>query len=183
MGTVEVEARFRLHAQCCPAEALARLGVCLGEPVRQDDQAYAPAGWDYGQDRIQVTFVRLRSQGGDTLFTVKRPITDVRTCVEHECRVDDRDAMHRAILLMGFEPTVRIVKTRRSGRLRDRYALCLDQVEGVGTFIEVEVMADPGEDHDGLREELERLVEQLELDVERCTETYDALVHAAARAA
>jgi hypothetical protein len=44
-------------------------------------------------------------------------------------------------------------------------------------------MADPGEDHDGLREELERLVEQLELDVERCTETYDALVHAAAHAA
>lgn len=91
--------------------------------------------------------------------------------------------MHRAIVLMGFEPTVRIVKTRRSGWLDDRYALCVDQVEGVGTFIEVEAMADPDEDHDRLRAELERLVERLELDVERCTDTYDALVHAAAHAA
>ena len=147
METVEGEARFRLKAGCCPADALAQLGVCLGEPIHQDDQAYAPAGWDYGQDRIQVTFARLRSQGDRTLFTVKRPVTHVRTCVEHECRVD------------------------------------ADQVEGVGTFIEVEVMADPGEDHEGLREEHERLVERLELDVERCPETYDALVHATGAAA
>ena len=163
--------------------AVERLGVCLGEPVCQDDQAYAPAGWDYGQDRIQVTFARLRSQGQDTLFTVKRPVSDVRTCIEHECRVDDRDAMHEAILLMGFAPTVRIVKTRRSGRLHDRFELCVDEVEGVGTFIEIEAMAAAGEDHERLRSELERLVEGLEVDVERCTETYDALVHAAACAA
>ena len=53
----------------------------------------------------------------------------------------------------------------------------------MGTFIEIEAMAAAGEDHERLRSELERLVEGLDVDMERCTETYDALVHAAACAA
>jgi adenylate cyclase class 2 len=181
MGTVEVEARFRLGAGCSALDAVARLGLTVGEPVRQDDQAYAPTGWDYGQDRLKVTFARLRSEGDDCLFTVKQPVTDVSTCIEYECRVDDRDAMHRAILLMGFAPTVRIVKTRQMVQVDERFALCLDEVEGVGAFLEVEAMTTSDADYDSLRGELEQLVASLELDVEPCSETYDTLVYAATR--
>src|SRR6202012_572353 len=95
MATVEVEARFRVGPGCSAADVVAMLGVELSEPVHQDDQAYAPKGWHYGLDRVQVTFARLRSEGEHCLFTVKRPVTDVRTCIEYECGVDDRDAMHR----------------------------------------------------------------------------------------
>src|SRR3954470_6974626 len=153
MGTVEVEARFRVGPGCSAADVVAMLGVELSEPVHQDDQAYAPKDWHYGLDRVQVTFARLRSEGEHCLFTVKRPVTDVRTCIEYECRVDDRDAMHRAILLMGFAPTVRIVKRRQTAQL-GAFAVCLDQVEGVGTFIELEAMAATDDDHETLRNEL-----------------------------
>jgi adenylate cyclase class 2 len=180
MSTVEVEARFHLDSAVAVSSVLASMGVFLSPPVHQDDQAYAPEGWSYGDDRIAVAFARLRTQADEHLFTVKRPICDVRTCIEHECLVSDRAAMHSAIMLMGYRPTVRIVKTRRTAKVNERIALCVDTVEGVGDFVEVEVMATSEEDHAGLRRELEEFVAALGIDAEPCTDTYDSLVHAAA---
>jgi adenylate cyclase class 2 len=179
MGTVEVEARFRLASEYVESDLLVALGVALSPPVRQDDQAYAPTGWSYGDDRIKVAFARLRTQDDQHLFTVKRPINDVRTCIEHESVVSDRAAMHNAIMLMGYQPTVRIVKTRRTALVGGRVALCVDEVEGVGAFVEVEVIATNDEDHDALRAELESFVESLGIAVEPCEDTYDSLVFAA----
>ena len=178
MQIVEVEARFRLGSAFATS-ALDAFGVRFSEPIRQDDQAYAPIGWEYGDNRIDVAFARLRTQEDEHLFTVKRPITDVRTCIEHECHVSDRGAMHHAILLMGYRPTVRIVKTRRCAMLDERTAMCIDEVEGVGAFIELEALTGPGDDHDKVRAKLEQLVFALGIDAERCVDTYDTLVHAA----
>jgi adenylate cyclase class 2 len=155
--------------------ALSLAGVRLGAKVKQDDQAYAPEGWTPGDDRIDVTFARLRTELGRHLFTVKRPVSDVRTCIEHECIVSDRSAMHSAILLMGLRPTVRIVKTRRSGRFGE-FAICLDEVEGLGSFVEIEVCTDIEEDHDELRSRLELLARRMGLFGEPCVATYDALI-------
>jgi adenylate cyclase, class 2 len=183
METVEVEARFRLECGLAVSSQLCAQGVTLSAPMRQDDQAYAPVGWEYGDDRIDVSFARLRTEDDRHLFTVKRPISDVRTCVEHECHVSDREAMHGAILLMGYRPTVRIVKTRRTALLDDRIAICLDDVEGVGMFIELEALASESDDHDSLRAELEAIVSRLGIAAEQCADTYDALVYTAAEAA
>jgi hypothetical protein len=75
-----------------------------------------------------VTFARLRTQGGRHLFTVKRPLDNEMACVEHETEVTDRVAMHQAVLAMGFVPTVRIVKVRRTAVIGD-VVVCVDDVE------------------------------------------------------
>jgi adenylate cyclase class 2 len=48
------------------------------------------------------------------VFTLKRPAENLLSCEEQETDVTDRDQMHGAILAMGFRPTVRIVKVRRT---------------------------------------------------------------------
>lgn len=173
---VEVEVRFRLNNEGAALAALRRAGVRFGRVEEQNDQAFAPAEWDYSQPRIGVTFARLRTVGDRHLFTVKRPLTDVRTCVEHECWVSDRGAMHKAILLMGFEPTIRIVKQRSLGHLRD-WTFCLDEVEGLGRFVEIERLAAADEDPDQTRAEIDRFVAEIGLSAERCFDTYDALLY------
>lgn len=173
---IEIEARLRLDHGPSALAALDALGLVLDEGVMQDDQAYAPVGWGYGECRLGITFARLRTAGGQHWFTVKRPITDVRTCIEHQCRVSDREAMHNAILLMGFRPTVRIVKTRRSGRIGE-LKVCLDDVHGLGLFLEMEALARPGDDLTEVRQSLDALIETLEVPAERCFDTYDALIH------
>jgi len=60
-----------------------------------------------------VPFARLRTVDGRHLFTVERPAENVLSCEEHETVIADRAQMHRAIVAMGFSPTVRIRKVRR----------------------------------------------------------------------
>jgi adenylate cyclase class 2 len=173
---VEVEVRFRLTDAADAVEKLRAAGVRFGKAELQDDQAYAPDDWDYSQSRLGVTFARLRTSGRRDLFTVKRPVTDVRTCIEHECFVSDRAAMHEAILLMGFAPTVHIRKRRAHGQL-GVLTFCLDEVESLGYFLEVERLASAADDTDAARGEIEALVGRIGIAAERCYETYDALLY------
>jgi adenylate cyclase class 2 len=173
---IELEVRLRVEHGPSALAALEALDLVLDDGVMQDDQAYAPLGWDYGECRLGVTFARLRTVSSQHWFTVKRPISDVRTCIEHECHVSDREAMHNAVLLMGFRPTVRIVKTRRSGRIGE-LKICLDDVHGLGLFLEMEALARPGDDLTEVRQSLEALIATLDVQAERCFDTYDALIY------
>lgn len=141
----EVEVKFRLHDVAALVVSLAARGVELGPPVRQDDQAHAPVGWDYGDPRGGVPFARLRTVEGRHAFTVKRPAENVLSCGEHETPVADRDGMHRVVLAMGFRATVRIGKVRRCAVVGEGQMLvCVDQVDGLGAFVEVERLVPDG---------------------------------------
>jgi len=152
----EVEVKFQVRDAGKLLAALTSHGVKLGEPLQQDDQAYAPIGWNYGDDRCGIPFARLRTVGGRHIFTLKRPRENVLSCEEHETAVDDRDEMHRAILAMGFRPTVRIIKMRRTGYLGD-VLLCVDELDDLGVFLEVERMVPDDASGEAVQAELSRL--------------------------
>ncbi len=171
----EVEVKYRVKDIDALLAALRTRGVALGVPVCQDDQAYAPDGWAYGDDRRGVPFARLRTVEGRHFFTVKRPAENVLSCEEHETAVADRDQMHRAVLAMGFRPTVRIVKMRRTGTLGD-LLLCVDELDGLGVFLEVERMVPDGAPGEAVQAELSRFVGSLGIEAEQTRQTYDVLV-------
>jgi adenylate cyclase class 2 len=177
----EVEAKYRVRDAAAVIIALGRHGIRLSPSVRQDDQAYAPASWRFGMPKVGVPFARLRTQHDQHLFTVKRPVSNELACVEHETAVSDRGQMHGALLAMGFAPTVRIVKSRRTGRWGP-VSLCLDIVDGVGVFLELERLLDPDGAGDVAQSELDRLARSLGVDGHRVLETYDSLVRAANQA-
>ncbi|MER7419121.1 CYTH domain-containing protein [Micromonospora peucetia] len=83
--------------------------------------------------------------------------------------------MHDALLSMGFTPTVRIAKTRRTGSW-DTVTLCVDVADGLGIFLELETMA--GEDEPGAatQERLYEWASSLGVAVERVTQAYDSLL-------
>ena len=174
----EVEVKFRVHDPTALSAALSARGIELGPPVRQDDQAYAPIGWSYGDDRRGVPFARLRTVDGQHLFTLKRPAENVLSCEEHETVVADRDRMHHAIVAMGFRPTVRILKVRRSATIGD-LVLCVDELDGVGVFVEVERLVPDDVPGIAVHAELAQFVASLEVAAERSAQTYDSLVRSA----
>jgi adenylate cyclase class 2 len=149
-------------------------GVTMSAPVHQDDQAYAPVGWGYEQTKVGVLFARLRTQGGRHLFTVKKPLDNEMACLEHESEVTAR----AALLAMGFYPTIRIVKIRRTGTLGD-LSLCVDEVEHVGAFLEVERLVAPHESGEAAQRHFDEFVRSWGVRVERTTDTYDSLIRAA----
>lgn len=179
-GAMEIEVKYRLDDRDLPAleRAVAARGAVLSPPVRQDDQAFAPQGWSYGQSKVGVTFARLRTEDGRHVFTIKTPVENEMACLEHETEVADRDQMHCAVVAMGFYPTVRIVKTRRTAALGD-LRLCLDEVERAGLFIEVEKLVSDAEAGTAAQDELDRFARSLGVAPQRTTDTYDSLVRAA----
>ena len=74
---------------------------------------------------------------------------------------------------MRFYPTVRIVKRRRTARL-DGMAVCIDQVEHAGLFLEVVV--EDGESGRAAQDRLDTFARSLGVELERVTDTYDVLV-------
>ena len=100
------------------------------------------------------------------------------SCDEYETAVADREQMDQAILAMGFCPTVRIAKVRRTAVL-DGLVLCVDNVEGLGTFLELERLVPDGTSGEAVQAEMAAFVMSLEVEVERTGETYDSLVRAA----
>jgi adenylate cyclase class 2 len=177
-ATHEVEVKYRIDDAGALIAALADHGIGLGLPVEQDDQAYAPADWRYGDSKLGVCFVRLRTQAGCHLFTLKRPVDNELACVEHETEVADRYAMHLAVLAMGFRPTVRIVKTRRTAQVGE-LCVCLDEVDGVGSFLELERMVDANVAATAAQAELAAFVAELGVKANRTDQTYDSLIRAA----
>lgn len=178
----EIETKYRVRDLEGLLIALKAAGVQLGDTVYQDDQAYAPAGWEPGMDKGGRTFARLRTQNGLHTFTTKAPLANSMECTEYESVVADREQMHGAVLAMGYASTVRIVKHRRTG-FTGEVAVCVDVVEGVGAFVELELLVgDDHDDHDGptVQAELDAWARWLGVELERTTDTYDMLVRAAA---
>lgn len=178
----EVEVKYQVRDAEALLVALKARGIELNDPITQDDQAYAPEGWSYGDSKLGVSFVRLRTVGGQHTFTLKRPAENALSCDEYETTVADREQMHSAILAMGFRPTVRIVKVRRTAALPD-LELCVDEVAGLGTFLELERMVSDDVPGEAVQAELAAFVASLEIEATRTDETYDSLVRAAAASA
>jgi adenylate cyclase class 2 len=176
--TREIEVKYGVTDPTELETALAARNLVFGPAAHQDDQAYAQDGWRYGMSKLGVAFARLRTQDGRHLFTLKRPVDNEMACLEFETEVADRAQMHEAIQHMGFYPTVRIVKTRRTARFGE-LSLCLDEVEHAGAFLEIEKVIGPGQSGETVQSELHAFARSLGVDLERTTETYDSLVHAA----
>jgi adenylate cyclase class 2 len=180
--TREIEVKYRVLDFAATEAVLGLRGAAFSPPVYQDDQAYAQEGWRYGTSKLGVTFARLRTQDGRHLFTLKRPVDNEMACLEFETEVADRAQIHEAIQHMGFYPTVRIVKTRRTARFGE-LSLCLDEVEHAGSFLEIEHVITADEDGPAVQAQLDTFAQSLGVDLERTTDTYDSLVRAALAAA
>ena len=112
------------------------------------------------------------------MFTVKTPLDNEMAYSEHETVVADRGQMHGAVVAMGFVPTVRIVKIRRLARVGD-VAVCVDEVEHAGQFLEVEKVVSAEDSPLAVQDGLDRFARSLGVAMERVTDTYDSLVRGA----
>ena len=125
-------------------------------------------------DDLEGILAALKARGIEVSDPLRQ---DDQACLEYETEVADREAMHQAVLQMGYRPTVRIIKTRRTAS-SGGCSLCIDEVEGAGGFVEAERMVPDDADAQAIQAELATLIESLGAGTTRTAETYDSLVHA-----
>lgn len=139
----EIEIKVRLTNKEAVLEKIQSAGCILSEPVRQIDTVYVKIVGGVEEYLKNDHFLRIREKSdGRFIFTVKKPLSlEVLTKLEHETEVKNASELEQALFLMGYQLSNRVIKNRRTGRIGD-FEICIDQVENLGDFIEVEKMSD-----------------------------------------
>lgn len=171
---MEIEVKAKVRNPDALASKLREIGCVLNEPVVQDDCIYNKKGIDLKDHSHGTSVLRIREQKGRIVFTLKKNRSNDLDCIEKEIEITDKNTLEEIIELLDYEKTVEVHKKRQRGKYGD-YEICLDEVEGLGFFIEVEKMSD--EDGEKVQDELFNFLKKLGIgDEDRVFIGYDSLM-------
>ena len=137
---IEIEAKIKVERLDAYAERLAELRAALKDQVSQRDVFYDRAdGSLLKSDSGLRVREEVRQASSDTTLCFKGPrqAGPYKRRVEIELGVCDAEAAKRLVEALGYVQTVAVRKDRRIWRLGE-CDVCLDEVAGLGDFIEVE---------------------------------------------
>jgi len=143
---------------------LAERGCALSAPIYQHDTVYVQAD---KADKAYRTkegdiILRIRRLENGAEFTFKKQCSNEMDNIEYETEIGNPEAAHQILLAFGYVPQVEVKKIRRKGKI-ESYEVCLDKVEKLGDFMELEKMTEDNTDSNETREELFRVLENLGL--------------------
>jgi adenylate cyclase class 2 len=158
----EIEIKVRVRDEVSLLARLKEQVITLGDAVKQHDVVYAQPG--YKDNDPAANWLRIRTENDSRIiFTLKRSVVGHLDSIEHETAVESAAELEAIIKQLGFELYSDLTKIRRKGHLGDM-ELCLDEVPGLGTFIEAEKLMDDSADHDTVVAELWQVLTSLGLD-------------------
>ena len=179
----EVEKKFWLNS---PVETIKQLEqsyqVTVEPPIEQVDKYFGHPARDFIKtDEV----LRLRTVDGDQNFiTYKGARIDSTTKTRRELELPLHDGSYadefqQLLIVLGFEPMMTIIKMRRTAKFawQDyRVEVCLDEIDQLGNFIEIETTSDL-EHLDKAKMALESLAEDLKLDRPERRSYLELMVH------
>jgi adenylate cyclase, class 2 len=132
----EVEVKAHLKDRQKVKEKLEALGCSFGPELHQVDEIFTPATGIFPPP-IGAPVLRIRTQNGKYIFTLKINQSSRQDCIEREFEISDRDQMRDSIKLMGYQEDVTVEKKRIKTMYKD-IEVVLDTVERLGEFVEAE---------------------------------------------
>ena len=147
----EVEQKFPVANLAQLEHSLNELRATPGPVVEQIDQYYAHPAKDFAQSDEAL---RIRSVGDENFLTYKGPKLDATTKTRQEIEVSlepgkyGLERFSELLSALGFRTVLEVRKVRRPFELRwqDRLVhAALDQVAGIGCFVELELVVGPEE--------------------------------------
>jgi adenylate cyclase class 2 len=164
----EVENKFQLESVDTIQAKLAELGCQFLPSVVQRDQYYNHPQRDFAKTDEAL---RIRSVGQENWITYKGPKIDTATKTRQEIEPllapgsDNAEQMAAVLVSLGFRPVRVVEKSRRTAQLlwqETQVEVALDEIEGLGSFLELEIIADEAQ-LDAARDSLTSLATHLSL--------------------
>lgn len=142
---MEIEVKALLKDTRSVQKRLEELGCVFSEPEKQDDVVFVQKTGSLENFLSNDVFLRIRVQNqSKIILTAKKPVRkspEELVKYEYEVVVDSEPETRGILSLMGYQQAVRIVKERQTCTY-GTYEICLDTIEGLGSFIEVEQMGE-----------------------------------------
>lgn len=133
----------------CTVGTLSRLeswllqrGFSFAGELRQEDDYYDHPARSFALTDEAVRLRRSRGAGSEhIIFTYKGPNTadHGQSREELETAVGDAAVMAAVLERLGFKPAASVYKTRKTFE-KDDITVCLDRVDGLGCFFEIEIL-------------------------------------------
>ena len=133
----EIEVKAKVDDFIKLKEKLQELQCELSEGIVQKDTVFIQPGTSYPVVDSGKPVLRIREQGEETILTLKIPQENNLTCIEKEINVNHPEKTKALIELLGFKEMIESTKVRQKAKYQE-YEICLDNVEGLGMFVEVE---------------------------------------------
>jgi adenylate cyclase, class 2 len=166
---IEVEQKFHLVDEDAFVQRMRDMGgVELRQEINEDHYFNHPAK-DFGQTREAL---RVRMIDGRGFVTYKGPklpgLIKARRELEWSLGDDDSDGakMRSLLTVLDFRPVAVVRKTRRVFSIADhpKMTVVLDNVEGLGRFVEIETICGDGFEVEAARNRVFELAQRLQLD-------------------
>ena len=162
----EVEVKAHIRGEDALLKQLARLGGVLSEPITQEDTVYVKETGSINTFLSNDHFLRIRKTPERVIFTLKYHPgrtgngDSLSMPIEHEVDVSNENELKEMLQLLGFVQALTITKTRRTAHVGE-YEICIDEVEGLGSFIEVEKLLENEEDTEETIRDMKIFLESL----------------------
>lgn len=142
---IEVEYKYAVNSVETLQSELERLNAKFIESVHQEDLYFDHFLDDFREKDIAF---RIRKSGAASWLTYKGPNQDAVGKIrdEHEVQLENAqaaDIMRKILVGAGFRALAPVRKIRRRYQLvvdSSQVEFCLDQVEGLGAFVEIELV-------------------------------------------
>ena len=173
MREIEVKAKVRNIKSLI--DKAKHLGIIFSDPFAQVDTTYETKLSKHDPD---WNIFRIRKQGNKTILTMKYKAS-TRSRDNHERESIIENALEVADMLerVGYSRGVTIRKNRKIAKYNN-LEICLDEVDDLGTFIEIEKLADDNANVDTIQSELWNILLELGIDPkDRVHKGYDSLMY------
>lgn len=176
----EIEIKARANNVTSIIDAITRQGATVSEPVTQHDRVYGMPGVPGASENTEPWLrIRGETKAGVTkhIFTLKKSVTNQMDSIEHETEVSDEKELAKIIEHLNFIPYSDLTKTRRKAKLGD-IEVCIDHIDQLGDFIELEKLTAEDVDYDAVVKELWGILESLGVPkTHEVTDGYDVLLN------
>ena len=160
--TVEVEVKIKAYNLEILEEVLIDKGAIIIDITVQRDHYFNHPSKDF-QETDEA--LRIREDGELVYLTYKGPKLDKKSKsrIEENVEVKNYDVVKKILTHLGFKKVLTVTKDRRTYQMRG-FTICLDTVESLGTFVEIEKEIDNIEDMVKTRDEIFELATDILLN-------------------
>ncbi len=172
----EIEVKVKLENPTEFRKRLTNIGCVFSEPVTQKDTIFLSKEMKVYKIVEGTIILRIREQNNKIIFTLKLQKKNPLESKEHEVIINNVSEMTAILDALGFKPLIKVNKTRIKSKYKE-YNLCIDSVDKLGDFAEVEVITEK-ENATEIQSEMMNFLSELGIDSSKQVFTpYDTLIY------
>lgn len=171
----EIEVKYRLDDIDQLVKRLEKLGCKMSAIQYQKDTVYV-SDLKHVNSEAGSIFLRVRKNNDKVELNAKKHEKMMQSRKEVEFEVSSYEDANHFLELIGFEKWVEVMK-KRVHTTYENCNVCIDEVDSLGSFVELEYVVGDLEDDQNILEKIERIAKKLGIDTtEEVHQYYDEMI-------